>query len=90
MIHPLRENLEVHTDSGEAEIRCVKCSFVLAPLDGDWREATRKKLFPPTKAGPLMTELIGQYLLEQLFCPSCGALLETNVVESDDETAGKG
>jgi Zn finger protein HypA/HybF involved in hydrogenase expression len=85
MIHPLRENLEIHTDGSEAQIRCAKCSFVLARSDGDWRKASKRKLLPPTKAGPLMDELVGQYLLEQLYCPTCGALFDTRVVEAQRE-----
>ncbi len=82
MKHPLRENLEVHSDDGETQIRCAKCSFILAFGDGDWRQASKRKLWPPTKAGPLMSELSDQYLLEQLYCPSCGALFDTSVVNA--------
>jgi len=28
-----------------------------------------------------MKELVGHFLLEQLYCPSCGVLLNTDLVE---------
>jgi phage FluMu protein Com len=89
MKHPLRENLEVDSEGDSAKIRCAKCSFILARADGDWRKASRRKLWPPTKAGPLMTELSGQYLMEQLYCPSCSALFDTSIVEATGEAAQK-
>jgi hypothetical protein len=36
-----------------------------------------------------MEELVGQYLLEQLYCPSCGALFDTRVLEVADEAGSK-
>ena len=81
MNHPLRENLEVYTDSVNAWIRCTQCSRILCRLGENWRNNSRRRLLPPTKAGPLMKELVGQFLLEQLYCPGCGALLNTEIVE---------
>lgn len=89
MKHPLRENLEVYSEGDRAHIRCGKCSFALAGADGDWRKASKRKLWPPTKAGPLLSELSGQYLMEQLYCPSCGALFDSSIVEAADAAAGK-
>lgn len=85
MIRPLRENLEVYTDGGDAQIRCAKCAFVLTGPGGDWRKSSKRKLLAPTAAGPLMEELVGKYLLEQLYCPSCSALFDTGVVEATQE-----
>jgi hypothetical protein len=81
MNHPLRENLEVYADSVNAWIRCTQCSQILCRLGENWRNNCRRRLLPPTKAGPLMQELVGQFLLEQLYCPGCGALLNTEIVE---------
>jgi len=81
MNHPLRENLEVYTDGLGAWIRCTKCSQVLCRLEENWRNICRRTLLPPTKAGPLMKDLVGHFLLEQLYCPGCGALLNTEIVE---------
>ena len=90
MKHPLRENLELYSEGQETQVRCTRCSFVLAHGDRNWRKASKRKLWPPTKAGPLMKELEGQYLLEQLYCPSCGALFDTSVVEASGGAAYKG
>lgn len=81
MSQPLRENLEVHTDGSGTWIRCTKCLHVLCCASEDWRKACGVTLLPPTKAGPLLKYLLGQFLLEQLCCPSCGALLNTDLVE---------
>jgi len=79
--HPLRENLEVYSDDTGTWIRCTKCLHVLCPSKEDWRKACKVSHSEPTKASPLMTDLVGQFLLEQIFCPSCGALMDTDIVE---------
>jgi hypothetical protein len=33
------------------------------------------------KGGTLMKDLVGHFLLEQLYCPGCAALLNTELVE---------
>lgn len=85
MNHPLRENLEVFVDPSGEWIRCTKCSHVFCQAEGDWKKAAKVRLLPPTHAGPLMKDLVGQFLLEQLYCPSCGALLNTDIVEEKKE-----
>jgi N-methylhydantoinase B len=79
--HPFRENLEFGSIGTGSWIRCARCRHVLAPADADWTEACNRKLLPPTRAGATMRSLEGHYLIEQLTCPSCAALLETEVVE---------
>lgn len=81
MSYPFRENLEVYSDGGGQWIRCTSCSHVLCQLGEDWRKACRSKTFPPTKAGPLMSVLVSHYLLEKLYCPACGTLLESDMVK---------
>ena len=83
MNHPLRENLEVFTDNGGTWIRCTRCFHIICPSEKDWRDACKVSRSDPTKAGPLMTELVGQFFLQQLYCPSCGALMDTDLVESN-------
>lgn len=89
MRSPLRENLEVYTDAGGKWVRCTKCSHVLCQASEDWKKACRSRLLPPTKAGPLMNDLLGQFLLEQICCPNCGILLDTALVE-EKKDGGKG
>ncbi|MFQ5852451.1 MAG: hypothetical protein ACE5JU_17950 [Candidatus Binatia bacterium] len=81
MNYPFRENLEVFTDTGGRWIRCIRCVHVLCQVGQDWKKACKRRIFPPTKAGPLMRDLLGHYLLEKLYCPSCGALLNSDMVE---------
>ena len=81
MNHPLRENLEVYADGNGLWMRCTSCFHILCSAEEDWRQACKRKLLSPTKAGPLMKDLVGQFLLEQIYCPSCGALMNTELVE---------
>ena len=81
MNHPLRENLEVYSDQAGTWIRCTQCLRVLCRLRENWRNSCIRRLSPPTQAGPLMKELVGHFLLEQLYCPGCAALLNTELVE---------
>lgn len=79
---PLREYLEVVSHNSKARVQCVKCSYMLSQHEDSWREGCGVRQLPPTEAGPLMNDLVGHFLLEQLFCPSCGVLLDTRLVEN--------
>ena len=81
MTRPVWENLELYVGGqGCGVIRCTTCSHVFCEEGSDWRIAAERRLSPPTEAGPLMCDLIGQFMLEQLLCPSCGVLLNTDLV----------
>jgi hypothetical protein len=81
MKHPLRENLEISDASGTDWIGCSRCRFQYCRADQDWREFCTIRLLPPRHAGDLMSLLDGQYLMRQLYCPSCAALVDTDFVE---------
>ena len=81
MSYPYRENLEVLGDSSDKTIRCSRCSRILCRLGEDWKKTCTRRIFPPVHAGALMTDLEGYYLLEKLYCPSCGVLLDSNLLE---------
>lgn len=89
MNHPVRENLEIYVDHNRRWIRCTRCLHLLSPVDEDWKKASRRRLLPPTMAGPLMRNLVGRFFLEQLYCPACGALLNTNLVLVEEENSEK-
>jgi hypothetical protein len=89
MNHPLRENLEIHASDGAEWVRCSRCQHVHCRADQDWRQFCKTRLLPPTKAGQLMGTLEGQYLLRQIHCPSCGILLETDLVEETEKNAAR-
>jgi N-methylhydantoinase B len=80
--HLLDQNLEVAIRAGVPWIRCAKCKQLLCPEGQDWTDACDRKLLPPTRAGALMAPLEGQFVLEQLSCPSCASLFETQVLEA--------
>jgi len=79
---PLRENLETLTTQTGASVLCTQCGYELCPADEDWRAAAMRSLVPPTNAGPLMAVLGDRYRLEQLCCPGCGALLNSDIIEA--------
>jgi nicotinamidase-related amidase len=92
MTYLLRENLELFSGSQDAVIRCAKCQHVFCAAGNDWKPASRIRLLPPTAAGPLMSEASGKYVLQQNICPSCGVLLDTDLIEQkkdDSETNEK-
>jgi acetone carboxylase gamma subunit len=85
MNHPLRENLEIYAGGDGEWVRCSRCQHVHCRADEDWRKFCKTRLLPPTKAGQLMDSLAGQYLLRQIYCPSCGVLLDTDLVEENQK-----
>ena len=89
MNHPLRANLIVEDLDGAQWIRCAKCVHKFCRAGEDWRERCTTRLLAPIKAGALMSELNGQYLLRQIYCSSCAVLLETDFVEEDSHDAGR-
>ena len=84
MSHPLRENLHVVSESGADSIRCSKCQHRYCRADEDWRVLATIRVSPPSQAGRLFGDLEGSYLLRQLFCPSCAALVETDFIEAPE------
>jgi hypothetical protein len=89
MNYPLREKLEVYSDHTREWIRCTRCLRVLCPSNENWRDVCLRTLAPPTHAGPLMEELVGHFALEQLYCPGCGALFNTELVEEQKHAQGE-
>ena len=89
MNHPLRENVEIHDGDGGEWVRCSRCQHNHCRADQDWKEFCQVRLLSPAKAGELMTDLTGQYLLRQIYCPSCGALLDTDLVEDKENDGGR-
>ena len=85
MSHSLRENLEIGTDS----IYCSQCGFRYCRADQNWRDFCKVRLLPPANAGSLMAVLDIQYLMRQLYCPACAALLETDFIEKQQVVAAK-
>lgn len=79
----LRENLERVTDGSAEGVRCSRCRRRHCRADEDWRESCKVRLRSPTEAGPLMEELTEGHRLRQLCCPSCGVLLDTDMVEAN-------
>lgn len=81
-VHPLRENLEVVATPGGDWVRCTRCGHVLSGAEGDWKQAAHRTLLPLGAAGPLFVPFEGRLAIEQLSCPSCGLLLDTEKREA--------
>jgi N-methylhydantoinase B len=77
---PLQEYLSLHDKDGTRIIRCTQCSHIFCSANEDWTRVAARRCMPPTAAGPLMMELEGEYLLEQLYCPSCAVLLRSEII----------
>lgn len=84
MSFPLQENLEVDKDTNGSKIRCSKCFYVYCEIGEDWRKVAVVRHLPATRASPLMQDFADRLLLQQLFCPSCAALLDTRMVEKTE------
>jgi hypothetical protein len=88
--YPPREVVEVCEENGGKVARCAKCTGDLGELGEDWKKGCRVKRLSPAEAGPLMKELVGHYLLQQFYCPSCGALLQNDLVEKKGKRSVRG
>jgi N-methylhydantoinase B len=84
---PIRENLELRRSRERAWLACIRCGYELSAAHDDWRDAAALSRLPATAAGPLMAVLSDHFALEQLCCPSCGALFESRIVETDSPPA---
>lgn len=89
MSHSLRENLEIVHLNGADSIHCSQCGFRYCHADQNWREFCKTRLLTPANAGSLMSVLDSQYLMRQLYCPSCAALLETEFIEKQQDDGRK-
>ena len=83
------EVVEVWEGGGRKQVRCARCRAKLGELGRNWRENCQVKWLRPTEAGPLMKDLVGHYLLQQFYCPSCGALLQNDLVEKNGKRSEK-
>jgi hypothetical protein len=77
--------MEVETGASGKWLRCINCGHRLCPFGHDWKSAALRKTFSPIQAGPLMKVLEGRYVLEKLYCPSCGVLFNADMVEGKHE-----
>jgi acetone carboxylase gamma subunit len=77
----LRKGLQIVAHPDGEQIHCSACSHTYGPPQEDWRKKAKRRLLPPTAAGPYREELLGRFSLQQYTCPSCGMLLETEMVD---------
>jgi hypothetical protein len=84
MKYQIGDNLEVLQVGEESyRVQCVKCGGELGSSPATWYEQAKVRMLPAGAASPLMAILDSQYRLKQLLCPSCGALLHTELVGAE-------
>src|SRR5262249_34867813 len=81
-VHPFRENIEVRTGADGEWVQCAQCGQRFGPAEADGTAMSARARREPTVVGARMAPLTGAYQVEQLFCPSCSALLNTDVVDA--------
>ncbi len=69
------------TPAGETQ--CTFCGEIVAPAGADWKDHAVLHRSPVAKAGPLRADA-GEFFLIEACCPSCGILLDTDLVLGDD------
>jgi acetone carboxylase gamma subunit len=80
MRYRLGENVELVVDaSGGQSVQCAQCGAGFGDSATQWQQKASTWDVPTGWAGPLMSDLTGNHLLEQLVCPCCGALFETRL-----------
>ncbi len=80
-VRPLREHLEIVVQKGKPWVRCTRCSHILCPAQEEWKQACAVKRLRPVAAGALLNILPRTFAAVQRYCPSCGVLLDTSLVD---------
>lgn len=66
-------------------VQCDCCDTVIAPNDENWKSYSSVAERPATHVGSHTSAPDG-YVLREFYCPSCGALLDTELAHEDDPT----
>ncbi len=79
----MRQSATLVIDDG-ANIACMACGYALGPAGEPWKQAALLDQRPMRNiAGGAYTNA-ERVLLRRLFCPGCGALLDTEVALEGD------
>jgi hypothetical protein len=90
MKYLIGESLEVvDGPQGKRSVQCTRCGGDLGASPAVWHQAAKVRILPAQAASPLMAILESQYRLKQLLCPSCGALLHTELVEIERKSVAR-
>jgi N-methylhydantoinase B len=80
--HPLRANLQISGAGASQWIACSNCGFVLCSAEEPWEAFCLRVTLPPGTAGPALASLSGQFVFQQLCCPGCGVVFDSDLVEA--------
>lgn len=75
---PLGEYLQAGPDG----VQCTWCGHTVA-AEGDWKDHAAVSRVPISRAGSHRSDT-GEFFLVRACCPSCGTLLDTDLVRGDD------
>lgn len=79
---PINVNLQMVKEQ-EDYIQCTHCGSKVSGAEDLWKDKVVSRKSPLSQAGPLRPVDNG-FFLREFFCPSCAALLDTEVVFKDD------
>jgi len=79
----VNEYLQVSGSGEDAFVQCTWCGESICPSNVHWKDNVLRRKASPVKSGPLRRDS-GLYFMWEFFCPSCGTLLDCNVVHRDD------
>jgi N-methylhydantoinase B len=69
--------------TGDGGTQCTWCGTEVAAVGRDWKDDAALRRLPAERAGPLRTAS-GEFFLIEVYCPTCGTLLDTDLAAEDD------
>ncbi|MBW1804649.1 MAG: hypothetical protein JRJ85_28480 [Deltaproteobacteria bacterium] len=80
------DNLEIATVDGKEIYKCLKCSHILGPITGDYKDFALKNEAPLTKCQPaFIASTTGRFVLREYYCPACGLMFEVDMVAGEEK-----
>ena len=80
---PINGYLQLVKEREESYIQCTHCGNKVSSANDSWKDKVVSRKSSLSQAGPLRPTENG-FFLREFFCPSCAALLDTEVVFQDD------
>ena len=84
MSAPFSGSLRIGGGDGGSSIACNRCGETLSAAGEPWKPAAKLRERPMDGAGGGAYASADHVVLRQFFCPSCGALLDTETAMTDD------
>ena len=79
-------NLEIVDIDGRDVYRCLKCGYVLCPLEEDYKNSALINEAPISKNEPdylvVKTDI---FIFREYYCPQCAAMFEVDMVAREEK-----